>query len=294
MSIASVIPTIGNLAAKIGFQITKHAPEILTYGGIATMGVGTGLAVKQSFRYMEKVTEPEMVHLYKIQETLDNSKTYTTNDARHDRALVYSRLLVRTITHYALPLGVFAAGAAMVVSGHNIVSKRLAQSIAAYGALNTAYENLKNRLVAAAEDDFNQESYDHILETDVVRDEQGVIDRGRSVSSSPYTFVFDVSNPNYTGDQGQNDLFLSSTQNYLNDRLQARGHVFLNEVLEALGFEDTPEGALTGWVKNGEGDGYISFGVSGHWNERYDHETDVMTDDYILDFNVDGIIWDKI
>lgn len=70
--------------------------------------------------------------------------------------------------------------------------------------------------------------------------------------------VFDESNPNWSDQPGQNMMFLKSVQDFANDELRAQGYLTLNEVYKLLGFEQTEEGALSGWTK----DAFVDFGLS--------------------------------
>ena len=110
---------------------------------------------------------------------------------------------------------------------------------------------------------------------------------------SPYARFFDETVYEWKPDPLMNKCFLDAQQRYANNLLEARGHIFLNEVYDMLGFQRTREGAVVGWIKNGDGDGYVDFGIY-DGNERSrafvnGHETSIL-----LDFNVDGTIWDKI
>jgi hypothetical protein len=69
---------------------------------------------------------------------------------------------------------------------------------------------------------------------------------------------------------------------------------FENEVLDNLGIERCPAGAVTGWIKD-EGDSYIDFGI--FTDENSERVIDFMVGrekSIWLDFNVDGTIYDKI
>ena len=46
-----------------------------------------------------------------------------------------------------------------------------------------------------------------------------------------------------------NLMFLKYQENYFNDLLACRGHVFVNEVLDSLGLARTKDGQLCGWTK---------------------------------------------
>jgi hypothetical protein len=90
-------------------------------------------------------------------------------------------------------------------------------------------------------------------------------------------------------------MFLRQVQNYANDLLRMRGHVFLNEVFSELGLSHTRAGAVVGWRWNKDsGDDYIDFGI---WKGRGEEVKDFFNGRegaILLDFNVDGVIADKI
>ena len=68
--------------------------------------------------------------------------------------------------------------------------------------------------------------------------------------------------------------------------------MFLNEVLASLGFEHTSPGALVGWIYESEdGDSYIDFDLYAVHNENFMNGPEKSV---WLDFNVDGVIYDKI
>jgi hypothetical protein len=72
--------------------------------------------------------------------------------------------------------------------------------------------------------------------------------------------------------------------------------VFLNEVYDMVGVPRSKAGAVVGWLlsPNGGTDNFVNFGV-------FDGRTEVARDfvngregAILLDFNVDGVIYDKI
>ena len=73
--------------------------------------------------------------------------------------------------------------------------------------------------------------------------------------------------------------------------LQSRGHVFLNDVYDSLGIERSRAGSVVGWVLNGDGDNYVDFGIFEVDNRDFVNGTERSI---LLDFNVDGVIFDKI
>lgn len=83
-----------------------------------------------------------------------------------------------------------------------------------------------------------------------------------------------------------NKMFIRCQEKYLNDLLQTRGHVFLNEAYDALGLERMAAGALVGWHVSNHGNIKIKF--------LEDKARNIGPNDFYLDFNVQGIIFNKL
>jgi hypothetical protein len=64
------------------------------------------------------------------------------------------------------------------------------------------------------------------------------------------TLLFDETNEHHSKSTQENALFISAVRTNLQNRLAAKGHLFLNEAYDALGFPRTPEGAVSGWISN--------------------------------------------
>jgi hypothetical protein len=97
--------------------------------------------------------------------------------------------------------------------------------------------------------------------------------------------VFDTSNVNWSKNTEYNLIFLRAQENFANDKLVARGVVFLNDVYEALGLPRTREGQTKGWAMS-EHHKRISFGING---ARARTETQIP-----LSFNIDGEVLNKL
>jgi hypothetical protein len=106
----------------------------------------------------------------------------------------------------------------------------------------------------------------------------------KQVEGPVYTSIFDARAKNWHEVTSYNLVFLRTIQRYMNDILRTRGHVFLNDVYDQLGFKRTPDGAITGWIYGAGFHNYISFG-----NLAVSQGTSIP-----LEFNVDGIMYDKI
>ena len=111
---------------------------------------------------------------------------------------------------------------------------------------------------------------------------------------SPYSIDFDSTNINWKPSAERNLYFLRMMQAEANDMLNARGHLFLNEVYDLLGYPRTSAGQRMGWFRGGND---VDFGIYEFFKEGFEHNHDFVNGYYSacrLDFNVDGPIIDLI
>lgn len=92
--------------------------------------------------------------------------------------------------------------------------------------------------------------------------------------------TFDETNRNWSPQFEYNKLFVQATRNYLTDLLLSRGHVFLNEAYDELGFPRTREGVLKGWVLGEGSQGKVNIKVR---EGRGDLDLEFITDGNIHD-----------
>jgi hypothetical protein len=111
---------------------------------------------------------------------------------------------------------------------------------------------------------------------------------------SPYAKCFDNGASDYWQKDAEfNRMFIECQQRWANEKLTAVGHLFLNEVYDRLGFPDTTAGAVVGWLRDGDGDRIVDFGMFDAINVNPAFLNGQSPTTW-LDFNVDGIIYDLI
>lgn len=277
------------IIGRTSLVISKHAPTILTVAGTAGFIGTTVLASKATLKLEETVAE-EASLLVKVHEAQEEGKL-TDKDAAHDKVVLYTRMATKLGKLYAPALILGAASIAALATGHGIMLKRNASLAAAYAAVDQAFKSYKKKVEAK----FGK---DAVLEAISVPTEELVVDGETTESvlkygdTSPYGVIFDETNHNWSADEDLSALHLKCQQQYANDILQTRGHIFLNEVYKMLGFPHTPAGAITGWVK-GNGDNFVDFNIHDGLFEGEDTNGRLVTK-WALDFNVDGVMYDKI
>ena len=281
---------VTRLAGRAGLVLSKHAPTILTAAGTAGF-IGTTILASKSTLKVEETIAEEAALLVKVHEAHDAGKL-DDKDALHDKVVLYTRMTTKLAKLYAPALILGAASIVSLATGHGIMLKRNASLAAAYAAVDQAFKSYKKKV----ESKFGKEAVLDALvstaEEDLTKDEMTLEAITAVDGVSPYGVIFDSSNNNWSADEDLSMLHLKCQQQYANDILQTRGHIFLNEVYKMLGFPHTPAGAVTGWVK-GHGDDFIDFNIFDGMFDGEDENGRTVTK-WALDFNVDGVMWDKI
>lgn len=111
---------------------------------------------------------------------------------------------------------------------------------------------------------------------------------------SEYARLFDGVSAAWTNDPECNKRFLLQQQYYANEKLRARGYLFLNEVYDMLDLSRTKAGQVIGWIYNMDnpvGDNYVDFDL---FNPRNRDFVNGYEKSVLLDFNVDGNILEYI
>lgn len=114
-----------------------------------------------------------------------------------------------------------------------------------------------------------------------------------TISYSQYARFFDESCPNWCKNSEYNLAFLRMQQLNATELLRTHGYLFLNDVYHMLGIPRTKAGQVVGWIydPDGTGDNYVDFGLYDEKNRQF---INGCKENVLIDFNVDGIILDKI
>lgn len=281
---------VTRLAGRAGLVLSKHAPTILTAAGTAGFIGTTILASKATLKVEETVAE-ETALLVKVHEANEAGKL-EDKDALHDKVILYTRMTTKLAKLYAPALILGAASIVSLATGHGIMLKRNASLAAAYAAVDQAFKTYKKKVESKFGKDAVIDALISTTEEDLTKDELTMEAIAAVDGVSPYGVIFDETNNNWSADEDLSMLHLKCQQQYANDILQTRGHIFLNEVYKMLGFPHTPAGAVTGWVK-GNGDDFVDFNIFEGTFEGEDEKGRTVTK-WALDFNVDGVMYDKI
>ena len=277
-------------------SLRRDSPTLFFVGGVVGMVASTVLACRATLKleeilddHREELTDEDVVH-YQYDGNGDNGFSPKA-------PLRVVSATVSIVRLYAPAVIIGSASIGMLTQSHNILVKRNAALTAAYTALDKGFREYRARVIQKyGKDEDHQFRYG--VENVTIKDEKGksqTVQRVGPDGASIYAKWFDQFNLNWSKDPEINKLFLRSQQNWLNDLLYARGHLFLNEVYDSLGFDHTQAGAVVGWMLNPDSDNFIDFGVFNSTGDRGIRDfVNGREGSVLLDFNVDGLIYDKI
>ena len=269
------ISILGKKAAKVlsksKFWALRHVPDGLAVVGVAGF-VGTCVLVAKGAKKHEEIKNEGDTKLEKTK---------------------------KAVVCYA-PAGIVGSlTVGCFTGGHYILKKRNVALVAAYKAVDDSFKKYRGAVIEKyGEDEDARLKHRLIVENETVSE---VGENGRKhkvkkeveyIDGEPegYSFIFDdahsmmsVTDPVSARDQ------LVIAQNSADRLLKARGYITLNEVLRSIGLHETSAGQIVGWQTKGDGDGFVDFRI---------RQVRSMKDEgglaYILDFNVDGPIYQDI
>lgn len=299
-----IMKSVNGVASKAVMKLKKHSPEILVVAGIAGTVVSAVLACKATTKVAEILDETKGT-LDTIHEGMEtgaiNGQEYTTEDGKKDTVVVYAQTGMKLAKLYAPAIILGTLSITSILASNNILRKRNVALGAAYAAIDKSFKEYRGRVIERFGEQVDTELKYGIkakkfeeIEVDPETGEEKKVKKTVMVADpnlqSDYAVYFDSKSRNYETNPDYNRMFLKAQQAFANDKLQTRGHLFLNEVLDDLDLPRTPAGQIVGWTKDGP-DGYVNFRIVEVERETEDgrHEPALL-----LDFNVEGNIWEKM
>lgn len=281
------------LIGKVKLGAKRNAPELLLVGALVTGTAGlitTGIAAVKAHKHINR-------HNYEkenIAENVTDMVDYNEEDAKKDLRKLYIRTGKELAKDYAIPFTLYAATIACVMGSYCVQKKRLKALSATLASVSTAYATLLTKLKNGAANGLSAKEVLDGVEVETKIDENGnvVVEKvqGEPVPTDIYKFRFDEYSTAWEKDKNMNECTLRGEENWANDVLQLQGYIFLNDVLDRLGMPRTHAGQIVGWTLDGNGDGFVDFGVkdcSTYNNPNYDDNA------FDLNFNCDGDILTK-
>lgn len=285
-------------------KMIKHGPDILVGTGIAG-GVISAIMACKATRKIDEIKEFKEESINKMKLCLESSDIeYDEKDYKKDLTLTYVGVGKRYAKLYAPSVILGGLSIGSILTGHNMLKKRNLALMAAYSVLDNSFKKYRENVIDKFGEDVDKEM--RFLKkvkvtNDIMKDDGTVETETKYIDTydapSEYARFFDEFSSQWSKDPEYNLMFLKKQQDYANELLQKRGYVFLNEVYESLGIPKSKEGQVVGWYyekDNKTGDNYIDFGIYNNKNEANRLFVNGRERSILLDFNVDGSIYQKL
>lgn len=308
----AIVNNLTKTANKVGFKLRKHSPEILMVAGVVGTVASAVMACKATLKVNEVVEETKE-NIEKIHTATEKGKTesgldYSAEDSKKDLTIVYAQTGLKFVKLYAPAVILGTLSITSILASNNILRKRNIALGAAYAAIDKSFKEYRGRVIERFGEAVDRELKYNIksqkIEEVVTDPETGKEKKVKSTVDvidpnlySEYARFFDDGCKGWEKNAEYNLMFLRATQNFANDLLRSRGYLFLNDVYDMLGIERTKAGQIVGWVYDPDnpdhnGDNYVDFGIYDMRKPKARDFVNGYERVILLDFNVDGNIWD--
>lgn len=316
-----IMNKVSGVFGNVSFKMKKHSPEILMAAGVAGVIVSAVMACKATLKVdavMDETKEKmDKIHTAEENGTTEAGEDYSKEDVKKDTVIVYAQTGLQLAKTYAPAVAIGALSIASILASNNILRKRNVALTAAYTVLDTDFKNYRSRVIEKFGKEIDRELKYNIkaekvsaTEVDAETGKEKKVKKNAFVVNpsdvSGYARFFEkytvdedgnsILNPHWEPNNEYNIMFIKAQENYANDLLRAKKRLFLNDVYEMLGLPRTKAGQVVGWVydkDNPVGDNYVDFGLYTD-NLSYSDFANGLDPAILLDFNVDGNIWEMM
>lgn len=299
----SMTTAIGNTMVKAintGMLFAKkYAPQIMFGCGAVSLIGAVGFSAKAGYDIHAENERHKSVKQQSVYDDVvvpkseydENTEMLRANDIMHVGNIAKSVAPAAILT--IISLGCFTGSTI-------ILNKRNTAVMAAYKACDEAFKQYRERIA-----DIFGEDEEKLIKLGLTKNENELLpvdNLDEEESEDTYTqnsnthtqhaVFFDEASPYWSKIPMFNKNFLISVQNEMNEQLHKKGHVFLNEVFDRVGVPRTPAGSIEGWIDDGTDK--ISFGIFNAESVAARDFVNGYEKSILLDFNVDGVIYDLI
>lgn len=319
MKKTEIMTKVSGTFNKVSFSLKKHSPEILVVAGVVGAVASAVMACKATLR-VEEVLDETKEKMDRVHESAEHGATpaglnYSVEDAKKDTVIIYANTGWELAKLYGPSVALGVLSITSIFASSNILRKRNVALAAAYTTVDKSFKEYRKRVV----EQFGKETdwaLKHNIKAEKVTETVTDEETGKEKKVKKTAFVVNPSdisgyarffekytmdeegnsilNPHWEPNNEYNLMFIKAQESYANDLLKAKKRLFLNDVYEMLGLPTTKAGQVVGWVYDPEhpiGDNYVDFGLYQD-NLSYSDYANGLDPAILLDFNVDGNIWE--
>lgn len=289
-------------------KVSVYKPEIFVGLGIVCVAAGVVLSCKATLE-VDDIIDEHKEKMDLIHDGVGKMKTdgtvYSKENQKMDTVKQYGKTIARLGRVYAPGIGFTVLGVGFFLGAYKVLKTRNIALLGVCQALQTKLRDYDARLTRDYGEDVAY-AYRNGLEIEEVK--EAYMEDGKKKTKkveafvpgdyerSPYARFFDPASKYWKPYSDINLLFLKMCQEEANRMLNSRGSVMLNEVYDMLDVPRTTEAAQVGWLSKEKGgiDGFVDFGIFNGDDEATRRFVNGYEDVILLDFNVDGVVYDKL
>lgn len=314
MIFTSITKVLGPKIGLAGLTVKNYAPEIYLVGALSA-GVASAVMLAKAHRKSDEVFEDVSINIQGVHDYVAEVNDDFSSDrpegspepldpiskAEEQKMLVplYMDATRRAAILYGPAVLMGISSIALLMASHGVLRGRNRALLSALTLFERGFAEYRKRVVDELGEEADERFYygaESRKITTLTKNKDGKTTKKKSIlnhipeSPTPmiYSRVFDEGNMNWSSDSDMSEYFLRAVAQQMNDTLYIQGYVLLNTVYKSLGFAESPEGAVVGWSNKVPGDEYISFGLENDINQRAGDNR------WILDFNVNGVVFERI
>lgn len=297
----NIMPNVTRAISKAGFQLKKHSPEILIVAGVIGAVTSAVMACKATMKLDDTLSDTKE----KINDFHETEEDYTEDEGKKTLTLIYSKAALDIAKLYGPSVVLGGLSLTAILTSNNILRKRNIALAAAYTAVDKGFKEYRGRVIERFGEELDKELKYNIKSTEVektvVREdgtetvEKEVVELVDPNSYSPYARFYDDGCAGWTKDPEANLMFLRMQQDAATKRLMEQGFLLLNDVYDMLGIPRSKDGMVIGWIydeKHPIGDNFVDFGIYESNRPKNRDFVNGYERTVLLDFNVDGNIYD--
>lgn len=311
-----ILTTMKRSINMTGLKFKKHSPEIMVVAGVVGMVASAVMACKATTK-VSQIVDDTKEEIAQVHRTLENpvlqekfvekfGEEYTEEQSKKDLTIIYAHSALKFVKLYGPAVLLGGVSIASILFSHNVLRKRNVALAAAYATIDKGFKEYRGRVIERFGEQLDRELKYNIRAkevTEVTVNEDGTQETTTKTVEvadpnalrSDYAKFFDEYCDGWTKDAEMNLVFLKHQQSMANKILQDQGYLFLNDVYKMLGIQPTKAGQIVGWVydeENQTGDNYVDFGLYDISHEGARDFVNGRERSILLDFNVDGVIYD--
>ena len=298
----------------------SNKETILLISGI-TAGLGTVILASKGTLAAKDIIKEHKENVNDINKKTEALPDYKeSEERRNDIVKNCVNTTAKIAKVYAPSIVMGATSVCCLVAQHKLLQNKVtnleetvASLSAAYIAIDTAFKKYRKRVVDKYGEEIDRElrfgEKTEVIEVTETNEKGKTKTHKEKIKTigdldiSDYAKFFDATSAEfiyqdpqrYKPDWDANIRFLNIKQSFANAKLEKQGYLFLNDVYDELGIPRTKAGQVVGWIfdpENSNIDSRVDFGIFEPRNHRTinGYEEDCI----LLDFNVDGVIVDKI